>query len=40
MEVKHSFLVETCLLTHGLRSIADDENTLRLARRFKLHNLG
>lgn len=25
MEVKHSFLVETCLLTHGLRSIADDE---------------
>ena len=25
MEVKHSFLVETCLLTDGLRSIADDE---------------
>ena len=25
MEVKHSFLVETCLLTHCLRSIADDE---------------
>ena len=24
MEVKHRFLVETCLLTHGLRSVTDD----------------
>ena len=24
MEAKHHFLVETCLLTHGLRSVTDE----------------
>ena len=32
MEAKHHFLVETCLLTHGLRSVTDEMPLVTVTR--------